>query len=139
VDAHVITQSITAAVPYDEPGRGIRWLTEVLGFRAAAVYDEPDGDIVHAELVWEAGFLFVGRRAPTGEPGHDVGPTSIALNTQDPETVDGYYERALAAGGEIVRALYDAPYGSHQFDLRDPEGNLWTVGTYRPQIRRDGG
>ena len=26
------------------------------------------------------------------------------------------------------------PEGSRQFDVRDPEGNLWTVGTYRPRI-----
>jgi hypothetical protein len=26
------------------------------------------------------------------------------------------------------------PQGSHQFDLRDPDGNLWTVGTFQPRI-----
>ena|ERR1700694_647541 len=133
MDIQVIAQSITASVPYDDPAQGIRWLTEVLGFRAAAVHDEPDGTVAHAELVWETGFLFVGRRASAGEHWH-VGPTSIALNTVSPEIVDSYYERALAAGAEIMRPPHDAAYGSHQFELRDPEGNLWTVGTYRPQI-----
>jgi hypothetical protein len=28
------------------------------------------------------------------------------------------------------------PYGSHQFGLRDPEDNLWTIGTYRPRSAR---
>lgn len=138
MESQVITQSITASVSYDDLGRAIGWLTEVLGFRAAAIYDEPDGTVVHAEMVWERGFLFLGARAPAGEPWHDVGLASVALNTDDPETVDRYYERAVAAGAEIVRPLYDAPYGSHQFDLRDPEGNLWTVGTFRPQISLGG-
>jgi uncharacterized glyoxalase superfamily protein PhnB len=139
VDGPLITQSITASVAYDDPRAGIRWLTDVLGFRPAAVHDGPDGDVVHAELVWEAGFLFVGRRAPAGEPGPAVGPSSVALNTRDPAAVDRWYERALASGADIVRPLHDAPYGSHQFDVRDPEGNLWTVGTYQPEISRRGG
>jgi uncharacterized glyoxalase superfamily protein PhnB len=139
VDGPLITQSITASVPYDDPRGGIRWLTEVLGFRPAAIHDGPAGDVVHAELTWEGGFLFVGRRAPAGEPWHAVGISSIALNTHDPEAVDRYYERALASGADIIRPLHDAPFGSHQFDVRDPEGNLWTVGTYQPQISLRGG
>jgi uncharacterized glyoxalase superfamily protein PhnB len=27
--------------------------------------------------------------------------------------------------------LHDTDYGSHTFTTRDPEGNLWTFGTYR--------
>lgn len=61
-----------------------------------------------------------------------MGPSSIALAAEDADTVDGYYQQAVAA--EIVRPLHDAPYGSHQFDLRDPEGNLWTAGTYQARI-----
>jgi hypothetical protein len=41
----------------------------------------------------------------------------------------------------VVRELHVArtpafPQGSAQFDLRDPEGNLWTVGTYQPKTSR---
>jgi uncharacterized glyoxalase superfamily protein PhnB len=28
--------------------------------------------------------------------------------------------------------LTDTDYGSRDFSARDPEGNLWTFGTYRP-------
>jgi uncharacterized glyoxalase superfamily protein PhnB len=67
-----------------------------------------------------------------------VGPASIALAVESREVLDRHYRRALAAGAEIVRPLHNArtplfPDGRDQFDLRDPEGNLWTVGTFRPR------
>ena len=45
--------------------------------------------------------------------------------------VDGVYERAKAAGAEIIAEPYDTDYGSHDFDAADPEGNRWSFGTYR--------
>lgn len=45
---------------------------------------------------------------------------------------DGHYERARAADAEIVRELADQPYGSREYSARDPEGNLWSFGTYDP-------
>ena len=30
-------------------------------------------------------------------------------------------------------ALHDTDYGSRDFACRDPEGNLWSFGTYRPK------
>ena len=32
-------------------------------------------------------------------------------------------------------ALTDLDYGSRDFSVRDPEGNLWSFGTYRPGAR----
>ena len=45
---------------------------------------------------------------------------------------DGHYERVRAGGAEIVRELVDQPYGSREYSARDPEGNLWSFGTYDP-------
>ncbi|MGH9279492.1 MAG: VOC family protein, partial [Acidimicrobiales bacterium] len=46
----------------------------------------------------------------------------------DPDTL---YKRATEAGAEVVRGLEDADYGSRGFTVTDPEGNLWSFGTYR--------
>jgi len=48
--------------------------------------------------------------------------------TDDP---DGAFERATAAGAELVRPLRDEDYGSRGFSIRDPEGNILSFGTYR--------
>jgi len=31
----------------------------------------------------------------------------------------------------------DQPYGSREYAARDPEGNVWAFGTYRPQAEVD--
>ena len=139
MDNQVIAPTLTPTVMYNDAGQAIRWLTDVLGLWAAAVYDGPDGSVAFAQLVWRTGVVFVSARAPSGNPWANVGPASIALAAEDAGTVDRHYQRAVAAGAEIIRPLHDArtpafPDGSHQFDLRDPEGNLWTVGTFQPRI-----
>jgi uncharacterized glyoxalase superfamily protein PhnB len=44
--------------------------------------------------------------------------------------LDGLCERAVGAGATVVRELRDEDYGSRGFSVRDPEGNLWSFGTY---------
>jgi uncharacterized glyoxalase superfamily protein PhnB len=48
------------------------------------------------------------------------------------EDVDAHHARAAAAGADIVRPLNDTSYGAREYSLRDPEGNLWSFGTYLP-------
>jgi uncharacterized glyoxalase superfamily protein PhnB len=44
---------------------------------------------------------------------------------------DALFARATAAGAQIVHGLNETDYGSRGFAVRDPEGNLWSFGTYR--------
>ncbi len=50
------------------------------------------------------------------------------------DAVDTLYERAQKAGAELEYELRDTDYGSHEFAARDAEGNVWSVGTYRPKV-----
>lgn len=47
------------------------------------------------------------------------------------EDIDAHFERAKAAGAEVVRGLEETDYGSREYTVRDPEGNLWAFGTYQ--------
>jgi uncharacterized glyoxalase superfamily protein PhnB len=47
---------------------------------------------------------------------------------------DALHDRAVAAGAEIVMGLTDQDYGSREFAARDPHGNVWSFGTYRPSL-----
>jgi uncharacterized glyoxalase superfamily protein PhnB len=49
------------------------------------------------------------------------------------DDVDSLYERARAAAADVAVEITNTDYGSRDFTLRDPEGNLWAFGTYRPQ------
>jgi uncharacterized glyoxalase superfamily protein PhnB len=60
-----------------------------------------------------------------------TGGIYIALGSD--AAIDAAYARAKAASAEIVRELTDTDYGSHEFGVRDPEGHIWSFGTYRPQ------
>jgi uncharacterized glyoxalase superfamily protein PhnB len=46
--------------------------------------------------------------------------------------VDGLFAKVRASGVEIAEGLTERSYGSREFICRDPEGNVWCFGTYRP-------
>jgi uncharacterized glyoxalase superfamily protein PhnB len=133
--------TVTPSVVYNDASAGIDWLTRVLGMTLLSRYPTPDGAVAFAELAWRTGVVFVSSRPAGDNPWSRVGIASIALGAQDAESVRRHYHQAVAAGAEVVRELHVArtpafPQGSAQFDLRDPEGNLWTVGTYQPKASR---
>lgn len=110
----------------------IEFLERAFGFQSTlTVTREGNPSIVeHGEMVWPegGGIMFgtagkddtaFGRRAP--------GSDSVYVVCSDP---DALFERATAAGAEVVLGLKDEDYGSRGFSVRDPEGNVWSFGTY---------
>ncbi len=96
-------------------------------------YDNPDGTIMHAELRLGQAVVMLGSakdevqgmRSP-----REAGGVTGGLYVWMPE-VDEHYGRARAAGAEIVLELREMEYGSREYTCRDPEGYLWSFGTYR--------
>jgi uncharacterized glyoxalase superfamily protein PhnB len=112
----------------------IRFLVDVVGFEETAVYGEGDR-VDHAQLSWpEGGGIMMGS-ASRGE-GDDLSlrPGSAGAYVVTDE-VDAIHDRMVKAGATIVRPIEDTDYGSHGFSARDPEGNLWSFGTYRGEPR----
>ena len=64
-----------------------------------------------------------------------AGRYSLYVLVEDP---DAHLARASEAGAAIERELSDTDYGSREYTARDPEGNLWSFGTYRPEARLSG-
>ena len=48
------------------------------------------------------------------------------------DNADAHFVRARAAGAEITRELETQDYGGRDYTCKDPEGNVWTFGTYDP-------
>ena len=130
------TTTIHAAVwpvlSYRDARAALEFLVKAFGFEERACYArEDDPSIVeHAEMRWPLGggimFGTAGKDdGPFGQrtPGND----SVYVVCEDP---DRLFEQAVAAGAEVVRGLKDEDYGSRGFTVRDPEGNLWSFGTY---------
>ena len=121
--------SVTPALHYRDAPAAIRFLTEVLGFEQNFVVPGHDGSILHAELRWRNGFVFV---ATAGPDTPAVGGATVCLVLESGTPVDEHYERAVANGADIHTRLADTPFGSHQYAALDPEGNVWVFGTYQP-------
>ena len=131
-DTTVAAPTITVALACDDAHRVIRWMVDLLEFAIAELHEGPDGRVLHARLSWRTGNVFVSDR--NRAPWDATGPTTVCLAAASPAEIDRLWAKALAADAEVVEELGEAPYGSHQFGLRDPDGNLWTVGTYRPPV-----
>ncbi len=116
---------------YRDAHRAIAFLTEAFGFAAIAVHEGgPERPVAHAELRWpEGGGIMLGSASETGNAFEQL-PTGAASTYVVCDDPDSLFGRAIAAGAEVVRELRDEDYGSRGFTVRDPEGNLWSFGTY---------
>jgi Uncharacterized protein conserved in bacteria len=121
--------SVWPAIAYRDASAAIRFLVEAFGFVERARYG--DGEVVeHAELAWPngSGAIMLGSVREGNPFSQSAGSTSVYVVTDEPDLL---FARATAAGAEVVRGLTDQDYGSREFTVRDPEGNLWSFGTYR--------
>jgi uncharacterized glyoxalase superfamily protein PhnB len=125
-----------AFMSYDDAGTAIDWLEHAFGFERSAVHAGPDGGVAHAELKYDGGMVMLGAAYENDfglKTPRELGAVSQGVYVIVGGPIDGHYERARAAGAEIVRELHDTDYGSRDYMARDPEGNLWSFGTYRPE------
>jgi len=135
VSTPTATSPVIPFLRYDDARAAIAWLVAALGFEPTAVFDSPDGTVGHAELRFGDSFIMLGSskedalaiKSPRRLGGGNQG---ICLVVDDP---DAHHARAAGAGAEVVQPLADTSYGSRAYTCRDPEGNVWTVGTYRPE------
>ena len=104
----------------------IDFYVDTFGFRRTAVYED-EGQVAHAQLDWPAGGgIMLGSHGTemSREPG-----TSGAYAVTD--ELDALYARVVASGAQVIRELAEQSYGGREFSVRDPEGNLWSFGSYR--------
>ena len=120
--------TIYPVLKYDDAPAAIDFLEQAFGFERGEVSAGDDGKIAHAELSLDGAFLGLGSTGQGDERfDQSAGRTSVYIALGDPDAV---CEQARAAGATIEREPEDQPYGSREFTARDPEGNLWSFGTY---------
>jgi uncharacterized glyoxalase superfamily protein PhnB len=124
--------TVWPCLTYRDGRAAIEFLSKAFGFEEKAAYAREDDPSVieHAEMRWPlgGGIMF-------GSAGRDDSPFSQRVIGNDAVYVvcdnpDELFERAIGAGAQLVRGLRDEDYGSRGFTVRDPEGNLWSFGTY---------
>jgi len=126
--------SICPALLYTDAKAAIKQLTEAFGFTELAVYEGEDGLVAHAELVQGNGAVMLGSKGTDSAYDKlmkDAGPTGVYVVVDD---VDAHHRRAVEHGAEILMPPTDQDYGSRDYMARDAEGNVWSFGTYAPEI-----
>jgi uncharacterized glyoxalase superfamily protein PhnB len=125
------TATAYAGVLYDDCDAGMEWLEEMFGFERREVHRHEDGTVQHAEMTLGGTIVMLGTAGVGREPFRSLpaGDRLVYIGVQD---VQPLHDRAVAAGAEIASPLESTDYGSRDFTARDPEGNLWAFGTYRP-------
>lgn len=124
---------------YRDAAQMIEWLGEAFGFEVRARY-ESDGVVHHAELALGSSMIMLGTARDdsygqmVGQPGANGGK-SVYVAVDD---TDALHSRAKAAGAKILEEPVDRDYGSREFICADPEGNVWSFGTYWPKAGEKG-
>jgi uncharacterized glyoxalase superfamily protein PhnB len=123
-------QNIYPVLIYEDARAAIEFLEKGFGFEPRAVHDGENGAVAHAELELGAEVIMLSSSSEGDDRFNQaVGNYSLYVAVDDP---DAHHARAKDAGAEIVLGLKDEDYGSRGYTARDPEGNLWSFGTYRP-------
>ncbi len=122
---------------YQDAPAALEWLAKAFGFETQMVVPGPNGTIRHAQVKLGPGVIMLGSvrdEAPGMRSRRDLTAVDEGIYVYI-DDVEAHYQRARAAGAEIVRGLENTDYGSREYSARDPEGHLWSFGTYRPRGR----
>jgi uncharacterized glyoxalase superfamily protein PhnB len=132
--------TLVPALHYRDASAAVEWLCRAFGFEKRVVVPGNGGEILHAELTFGNGMVMLGSASGGGEYGRNVRTPEQCggFVTQGLYAIvsdaDAHYARAVAAGAQVVIDIRDEDYGGRSYTCRDPEGHLWSFGTYDPWV-----
>jgi len=127
--------NIFPEIVYDDAPAALEWLARAFGFAKGEVIEGRDGTIAHAEMHFGPGTIMVKSKMAEDDFGMKSPRALGGINQSlyvSIEGVDSHFERAKAAGAEVVMTPTDMDYGPRNYIVRDLEGHLWCFGTYWP-------
>jgi len=135
-----VKPAIIPCLRYEDAPAAIDFLCAAFGFERHAVYaDDRDPNIVHHAQLSDRGNMIMLASVMPSEWARKAGLKTVAEaggNTQAPyiviDDVDSHAAHARAAGAEIVAEPEDQDYGGRVYSARDPEGYVWSFGSYDP-------
>ena len=129
--------NIIPTLSYRDAPAAIDWLCRAFGFEKQLVVPDEAGGIAHAQLVLGPGMIMLGSARDDGfgklqKPPRDVGGVGTQSAYVVVADVDAHHARATAAGARIAHPLEDKDYGGRGYSCFDPEGHVWSFGSYDP-------
>ena len=133
------TATVIPSLRYADAKAAITFLCKAFGFEETLVVPGEGDSIAHAQLTFNGGMVMLGSsgahdneydritRPPEELGGKVSGGIYVVV-----EDVDGHRDRAVAAGAKILMPLVDQDYGGRGYSCLDPEGQVWSFGSYDP-------
>ncbi|MHB8382314.1 MAG: VOC family protein [Candidatus Binataceae bacterium] len=128
---------IIPAMRYRNAPAAIEWLCKALGFEKHLVVPADHNRVAHAQLTYGNAMIMLSSDRD-GEfdrlmkhPDQIGGAVTQSVYVIVPDA-DVHYARAKASGAKILLELVDQDYGGRGYTCADPEGHVWSFGTYDP-------
>lgn len=135
----ITTGCIIPALQYKDAPKAIEWFCEVLGFEKKLVVPAGEQGIAHAQLTLGSGMVMVSSFSDTEYSKHITSPSEVGgKNTQScllfvsDDEIEAHFQKAEAAGAEMLVALREEEFGGRYYSVKDTEGHLWSIGSYDP-------
>ena len=121
---------------YADAEAAILWLDKAFGFKCSLRVEGNRGGIAHTQLVQGQHMIMLSSVRDDEYGKHFKEPAQMGYATQGlyvhVDKVIDAYERAMAAGAQIIMPLQSQDYGGEGFTVRDCGGHIWSFGDYDP-------
>ena len=125
--------TVTAALALDDAAATIEWYKKAFGAEEISRSLGPDGKVMHAEIrIGDSRIMvndaIMGMKGPKDYGGS---PASLWLYVED---CDALFNRAVAAGAQVMMAPGDMFWGDRFGGVIDPAGYRWSLATHKEDL-----
>ncbi len=123
-------RSVTPMLAVRDVRAAMAFYTKAFGFAVKQVMDSPNGPL-HAELTLRDATVMLSpeSREQGNLSAKSIGNTPATLYVTV-ENVDVVFNRAVAAGGQVLMPVADMFWGDRCCVIADPDGNKWMIATH---------
>ncbi len=127
--------TVTPYLIVHDAARAIDFYKKALGAEELYRLEGPGGRIGHAEVqIGDSRVMLADEHPEFGAvSAQTLGntPVSLCLYVAD---VDAAFQRAVAAGAQVLRPVKDQFYGDRSGTFADPFGHKWTIATHKEDL-----
>lgn len=128
---------LVSALRYRRVPAAVDWLCAAFGFEKDRLVTSDDGGVLYANLTFGGHMIMVlpvddSDLAQYFKLPYEVGGVETQTYYIVVDDADAHLRKAKAAGASIVLDISDDDHGGRGYACRDPEGHIWTFGTYDP-------